>query len=236
MRRGAGPLNKVPGCDLPDAPFYGLLRTQEINGLTYEVIDPKIEIIINRKSMGIPREHEASDLKNWRRLTDKHHDVAEQVCRYLSRFRSDPSMSSLLITGGTGIGKTHLAIGILREMCSLHLKPRFVDYRMLLEDMRGGFDATPVQEWMDHDVLCLDDFGCVEGTGVQESRVGTIIANRLADQKPTIITTNLEFPKDFRKVMDDRLCSRIKAGYDFIQPLMADYRDQIYARKTGGNR
>jgi DNA replication protein DnaC len=105
----------------------------------------------------------------------------------------------LLFTGsGSGVGKTHLAVGILRELV-LHKGVRglFCDYRELLQDIRHSYSPdvamTQVQVLrpiFEAEVLVLDELGASIPTDWVWDTVALILNTRYNDKKTTIFTSN----------------------------------------------
>ena len=108
--------------------------------------------------------------------------------------------TGLLIIGKIGTGKTHLAVGITKELilnkgiCCL-----FYDYRELLKEIQNSYNATVQTTELDvlrpvfeADVLVLDELGAVKPTEWVWDTVSLILNTRYNDNRTTIITTNFE--------------------------------------------
>jgi DNA replication protein DnaC len=161
-----------------------------------------------------------------RRLSnfEPHNDLqrnALQVCeRYVETFgQNDPQKSGLLIAGdGFGIGKTHLAIGVLHALVESRKsrRPMFVFLPAFLEAIRRSYDekmGSPNRRLMQKaqvaDVLVLDDLGAERTTEWVQEQL-TIIANaRWAGGLATIATTNAR-TKDIRAAIGQRAFSRLR--------------------------
>ena len=59
---------------------------------------------------------------------------------------SEPGHGGLLLQGPTGVGKTHLAVAVLRELIQRGLQGFFFDYQQWLKQMRGAYDAAAGDE------------------------------------------------------------------------------------------
>lgn len=104
----------------------------------------------------------------------------------------------LLITGPSGTGKTHLAVGIIKElMLQKGIACLFLDYAELLSEIRNSYSASlgageaellrPVYET---DVLVLDDLGTSRSTEWVGEIVSLILNKRYSESRTTLITTN----------------------------------------------
>lgn len=110
--------------------------------------------------------------------------------------------TGLLIVGGIGTGKTHLAVGILKELIAKRGSHcLFCDYRELLKQIQNSYNdsvqATELQVLrpvFDAEVLVLDELGAVKPSEWVWDTVSLILNTRYNDNRTTIITTN--FPDE----------------------------------------
>jgi DNA replication protein DnaC len=106
--------------------------------------------------------------------------------------------AGLLLIGTIGVGKTHLAVGILRElMMSKGVPCLFYDYRELLKEIQNSYNnSVPITELdvlrpvFDAEVLVLDELGAVKPTEWVWDTVSHVLNTRYNDKRTTIITTN----------------------------------------------
>jgi len=106
--------------------------------------------------------------------------------------------NGLLFEGTAGVGKTHLAVGILRELVTrFDVTGRFVDYRDLLRSIQDSYN--PVAETseleilrpiLNADVLLLDELGTRRPTAWVRDTVTQILNDRYQRRNLTLITTN----------------------------------------------
>lgn len=104
----------------------------------------------------------------------------------------------LLFIGDPGVGKTHLAIAVLRALISKGFEGVFFDYQNLLDRIRSSYNAASgasdreaYRAVLDAEILLLDDLGAHRVTDWVEDTVTSIITWRCNNKKPTIVTTNL---------------------------------------------
>lgn len=107
--------------------------------------------------------------------------------------------TGLLIIGRIGTGKTHLAVGIIKELICRGIPSLFYDYRELLKEIQNSYNATVQTTELDvlrpvfeTDVLVLDELGAVKPTEWVWDTVSLILNARYNDKRTTIITTNFE--------------------------------------------
>jgi DNA replication protein DnaC len=104
----------------------------------------------------------------------------------------------LLLTGDVGIGKTHLAVGILQALIlEKGVRGLFCDYRDLLKRIQQSYNplvATTELEILapvfEAEVLILDELGAQKPTDWVWDTVALILNTRYNDKRTTLITTN----------------------------------------------
>ena len=114
-------------------------------------------------------------------------------------WRSIPLDSTgLLLIGDIGVGKTHLAVGIIKELIlSKGIACLFYDYRELLKQIQNSYNDSVKATELDvlrpvfeTEVLVLDELGAVKPTEWVWDTVSLILNTRYNDKRTTIITTN----------------------------------------------
>ena len=110
--------------------------------------------------------------------------------------------TGLLLIGPVGVGKTHLAVGIMKELIlKKSIACLFYDYRELLKQIQNSYNdsvkATELEVLrpvFDTEVVILDELGAVKPTEWVWDTVSLILNTRYNDNRTTIITTN--YPDD----------------------------------------
>lgn len=151
----------------------------------------------------IPRRYEHCELSSFTADFPGAHPSLARAHLVASRFvdEYDPrDGTGLLIIGQIGTGKTHLAVGIIKELILNRGVPGlFYDYRELLKEIQNSYNATVQTTELDvlrpvfeTDVLVLDELGAVKPTEWVWDTVSLILNTRYNDNRTTIITTNFE--------------------------------------------
>ena len=119
------------------------------------------------------------------------------ACKFVEEY--DPREGTgLLIIGKIGVGKTHLAVGIMKELIlNRGLACLFYDYRELLKEIQNSYNESVKATELDvlrpvfeAEVLVLDELGAVKPTEWVWDTVSLILNTRYNDNRTTIITTN----------------------------------------------
>ncbi len=110
------------------------------------------------------------------------------------RFRAE----GLLFIGPPGVGKTHLAVAILKELVTRYaVQGLFVDFTSLIHQIQSTFDPGSreskhqvLDPVMDAELLVLDELGAQKPTAWVNETLYLIMNRRYTRRLPTIFTTN----------------------------------------------
>ncbi|MBK8824992.1 MAG: ATP-binding protein [Anaerolineales bacterium] len=136
----------------------------------------------------------------------------------------------LLLQGGYGCGKTHLAAAIANFAVSMGVPTLFLTVPDLLDALRFayGSEDTTFEERFDQirnaRLLVLDDFGTQNATGWAQEKLFQIINYRYINKLSTVITTNLtldEIEARIRsRLSDPELVSLVRmSAPDYRRPM-----------------
>ncbi|MHB1701961.1 MAG: ATP-binding protein [Acidobacteriaceae bacterium] len=118
--------------------------------------------------------------------------------KFVESYPLENDGSGLLLTGAIGVGKTHLAVGILRALVlDRGATGIFYDYRELLKAIQNSFNPQVktteleiLRPVFEAEVLVLDELGANKPTDWVWDTVAHILNTRYNDKRTTIITTN----------------------------------------------
>ena len=118
--------------------------------------------------------------------------------KFTEAYPVDTEGNGLLFAGTAGLGKTHLAVGILQRLVlDRGVKGLFCDYRELLKNIQNSYNPqvnTTELELLKPvfaaEVLVLDDLGAQRPNEWVSDTVAFILNTRYNDKLTTIITTN----------------------------------------------
>jgi len=120
--------------------------------------------------------------------------------RFVDEYPAGTAGRGLLFTGTMGVGKTHLAVGVLQRLVRERgVKGLFCDYRELLKKIQNSYNPevrTTELELLKPvfaaEVLVLDDLGAQKPNEWVWDTVALILNARYNDRQSTIITTNYD--------------------------------------------
>ncbi|MBQ8522495.1 MAG: ATP-binding protein [Clostridia bacterium] len=137
----------------------------------------------------------------------KIYDMAKQWCEKYP----NTNILNITMSGGTGTGKTFLLECMASELINRGFNVMFTTAFALNDECRKYHFSLPskVNEFMDCDVLIIDDLGSEPLLkNITIEYLFNIINLRQKRYKPTLISTNL-IPDDILNRYDDRIHSRL---------------------------
>lgn len=183
---------------------------------------------------GVPQGYFHCEIGNYRNhegFTAAGHCAAE--CRSFI----DGPFRTLLLTGNTGTGKTHIAVGVLRAFAergktSLRFEPVSMMMSQFKKSYGGGegekSEYDRIHEYAGINVLVLDDLGTENITENSVSLVSTIIEQRIASNRRTILTSNFGM-KRLEQIYGSRLVSRLSGETGKVLHITGpDYRKRTF--------
>jgi DNA replication protein DnaC len=118
--------------------------------------------------------------------------------KFVEKYPVDTAGKGLLFTGSIGVGKTHLAVGVLRRLVRERgVRGLFCDYRELLKSIQNSYNPQVqttelelLQPVFAAEVLVLDDLGAQKPNEWVWDTVALILNTRYNNKQTTLITTN----------------------------------------------
>jgi DNA replication protein DnaC len=156
-----------------------------------------------------------------------------------------------LIMGPCGVGKTHLAVSILRALIyTRDVAGVFYDFRDLLKKIQGSYNSISqtsetqiLDPVLNSEVLVLDDLGAERPTEWVRDTFAYILNSRYNRKLATVITTNFDdrrpepssFPDGTKvsteETLEDRIGTRLRSRlYEMCKLISiegSDYRKDV---------
>lgn len=126
----------------------------------------------------------------------------------------------LLFTGPVGVGKTHLAVSIIKGLTERGFPCLFYEFGSLLKEIQDSYnpntktsELTVLAPVLNADILVLDELGASKPTDWVRDTMTHIINTRYNDRKYTIFTTNYpdERSAEGKETLEDRIGVRARS-------------------------
>ncbi len=177
----------------------------------------------------------ADDPNAHKRMTQ----ILARVKHFAESFRPGES-ESLVLFGGTGLGKTHLSSAAAATVIENGHDVTYVSAVSLMADFEfnrfgnrsagSSESGTDTDRYYDCDLLIIDDLGTEVNNQFTTSVLYDLINTRLCRHRSTVISTNLT-QEDFRRRYWDRITSRVLGEYTVLPFLGRDVRAQKLNRR-----
>ena len=153
---------------------------------------------INR-ILKIPRRFWQAEIENYEPENDSEREAYKEALIYAATF--DPQEGrGLTLIGPPGVGKTHLAVGVLKKIYrEKKIRGAFFDTKDLIYRLKSlmeeGKTSRAIKKILNLPLLLLDDLGSERLSEWQRELISYIISFRYNNLKGTIITTNFSLDR-----------------------------------------
>jgi DNA replication protein DnaC len=199
----------------------------------------------------VPTKFAKAELATYKPDTDSQRDALRLAKKFVESFPVE--QKGLVFFGPPGVGKTHLATGLLKAVIRERGARGFFFQttellRLVRETYNRGNDETEMEVLrpvLEADVLVLDDLGVEKTSEWVHETLGLVINTRYNAKRATIITSNLvdavdpndkDFINSFMMQLGQRTRSRLLEMCEWVEVQGADIRDAqriSEAAKTG---
>jgi len=162
---------------------------------------------------GVPEILLDASLDNWKARTNEDHRALKDVREY-----AEIAAGFLILFGNPGIGKSHLAVGVLR----LQTRGMFRTQDQLLRALRSGYQKSNsqsediIEKCKRTPLLVIDELGLSSGGRDELPMIHEILNHRYSDRMKTILTGNVA-ERDFDLIIGPRMLDRLReATYRII--------------------
>lgn len=172
-----------------------------------------------------------SDAKNELGIIPR--EKMKEILNYCQCYAEDfhKRSPSILMTGRTGLGKTHLSLAIAKSAINRGFGVIYGSVQTLVsrleherfDKFKPESDENTLHMLCNCDLLILDDLGAEFLTSFVVSVLNEIINFRMMADKPTIISTNLS-PEELEARYSERISSRIIGYYHALNFVGRDIR------------
>jgi DNA replication protein DnaC len=186
----------------------------------------------------IPKRYQHCTLDNFTAYNESLVRAVAQARRLVDAFPA--AGIGLFLEGQPGVGKTHLAVAVLKQIIgATAARGLFYDTRELLRVIRSTYDPSIrtteieiLRPVLQADLLVLDDLGAEKTSEWVDETMNLIVNTRYSERRLTIFTSNYpDIPDDtdpnallFR--IGARMRSRLHEMCEFVVLDAADYRER----------
>jgi DNA replication protein DnaC len=153
------------------------------------------------KRIGIPEAFADCTLENYIAGPHSYHALMTSK-RYVEEFIPGKTRLGLLFTGTVGVGKTHLAVGIVRKLAEIKgVETLMVDMRKMFDSLRVSYDRRDEHSQESHgqilrpifknDLILMDELGAAKPSDWVTEIIEYVIGTAYNRALPMIATTNL---------------------------------------------
>src|SRR5215212_5771435 len=145
----------------------------------------------------IPKRYAHCTLETFRESSPVLRLAKKRVQEFADLWPNTSEGKGLLLMGGCGAGKTHLAVAALVEIINSGKPGRvlFSNFQDLIQEIQASFDsdatkADILRPLLETDLLVLDELGSQKPTTFVQDILYYVINTRYNEERTTIFTTN----------------------------------------------
>ena len=187
----------------------------------------------------IPKRYQHCTLDSFRTYNDSLIEAIETARRFVESYPGGTDRG-LLLLGHAGVGKTHIAVAVLRAViANTNVSALFYDTGKLLTAIKNSYDpvvrtttTSILRPVMETPFLVLDDLGAERPTDWVEETMNLIVNTRYSERRMTLFTSNysdipdIEVPNSLVCRIGFRMRSRLQEMCTTIEIDAADFRDE----------
>jgi len=237
-------LKAVPSLNAPDTDEHEIVdECPKCHGTGMEIVPGKgARICACRKmkahhgqfeSVRLPKRYDGFHFGNYKPQNESQTIALKSSMSFAMEY---PAVDrGLLLMGSVGVGKTHLAVSILKGLTERGFGCLFYDFGTLLKEIQDSYNATAQSSEMGvlmpvltTDVLVLDELGASKPTDWVRDTLAHVINTRYNEKKFTVFTTNypVDRPNGREETLEDRVGVRVRSRlYEMCRTVFVDGRD-----------
>jgi DNA replication protein DnaC len=173
-------------------------------------------------SAAVPKRYAHCTLDTFRDKSTTLRVAKKRVQDFISMWPGMDEGRGLLLMGGCGVGKTHLAVAALIEIINSGKpgKMLFSNFQELIQEIQASFDADAsvrkseiMRPLLEVDLLVLDELGSQKPTTFVQDILYYVINTRYNEERATIFTTNyFDTPAVAKEeTLTDRIGTRLRS-------------------------
>lgn len=188
---------------------------------------------VQRERVRLPKRYDSCHFGNFKANSPR---LSEALMEAMKFAKSYPNVDrGLLFMGTVGVGKTHLAVSILKGLTERGYSCLFYEFGSLLKEIQDSYnpqtftsELSVLAPVLKADVLVLDELGASKPTDWVRDTMAHVINTRYNDKKLTIFTTNYldERRREGEEILEDRIGTRLRSRlYEMSKTVVIDGKD-----------
>ena len=141
--------------------------------------------------IGVTEEYDKATLDNYKPVSDSQKEALRAAFSILNG-----ELDKLVLLGGNGVGKTHIAAALTKKMDGklLTAYEMFAMYRACFTGKTTEIEL--IKTLSSYPLLCIDEFGRTKGSEAEDNFLSVVIDKRHSKHLPTLILSNLIRKRD----------------------------------------
>ena len=176
------------------------------------------------RDAGLPLRFWDRDFAGYRARSPEQRKALDTVRRYAEQFAALSARGTcLILCGGFGTGKTHLAVALAKSLLDEGYGVRYGGVRPLLREIRetwgapGARESEAIARLVERDLLILDEVGMQFGSDAEQLLLFDVINGRYEALKPTVLASNLPV-QALPDYLGGRLLDRLRENGGVVVP------------------
>lgn len=175
-----------------------------------------IKITENLKNSGLSKRHFNKTFNNYEADTHQKQKAVSDCKKLCSQMENSETVNNIIMIGGVGTGKTHLASAMVRDLITNGYDVGVWNLIDLIRCLKATWKRDAVrseEEMLTHftnlDLLIIDEVGIQFGSDTEKMFIFDIINGRYEEMLPTVIISNLDI-SGVKDLIGERCIDRLR--------------------------
>ena len=181
---------------------------------------------------GIPQRYAACGFKGYRAVRPDQRALVEKAKGFMRMVKAEQEQwAAMVLTGGPGTGKTHIACAVANNLISHGISCRYTTAQEMIDEVRRAYDEDGMSEASQKRIftsafslLIVDEIDVIRtGSDADLTLVSGVINTRYAEQRPVIAVSNQDY-NSLSRILGKRITSRLYENGEVVACDWEDFR------------